>query len=253
MRADALTPAIAPRMAELAQRRHPLRRPLQRRKLVARRHVLPLLRSPGDLLGCLRQPHAAAGADGPVPDDTAISSDCSPAPPCTARAALDRTALARVPNLRLQTKSPYPGSSGADRTVTEEWLEWLDRRDPARPFFGFLYYDAAVRCRAARQLSVLIVAVPPGASTQVRPVRPLPHRRALCRLPARTGPRRPAAPEAPREHRGHRHLRPRHGVQRKRAGLHEPRHGLQRASDAYAPGRPLARATAGAHRPPHLP
>jgi len=57
---------------------------------------------------------------------------------------LDRTALARVPNLRLETSSLYPGASGWDRTVTEEWLQWLDKRDPSRPFFGFLYYDAAV-------------------------------------------------------------------------------------------------------------
>jgi uncharacterized protein len=55
---------------------------------------------------------------------------------------LDRTALARVPDLRQETKSPYPGSSGRDRTLTDEWLQWLDRRDPSRPFFGFLYYDA---------------------------------------------------------------------------------------------------------------
>jgi membrane-anchored protein YejM (alkaline phosphatase superfamily) len=55
---------------------------------------------------------------------------------------LDRTALARVPNLRQETTSPYPGSSGRDRTLTEEWLQWLDARDPSRPFFGFLYYDA---------------------------------------------------------------------------------------------------------------
>jgi membrane-anchored protein YejM (alkaline phosphatase superfamily) len=55
---------------------------------------------------------------------------------------LDRTALARVPNLRQETSSPYPGSSGRDRTLTEEWFQWLDKRDPTRPFFGFLYYDA---------------------------------------------------------------------------------------------------------------
>jgi len=42
---------------------------------------------------------------------------------------LDRTALARVPNLRLETSSLYPGASGWDRTVTEEWLQWLDKRD----------------------------------------------------------------------------------------------------------------------------
>jgi membrane-anchored protein YejM (alkaline phosphatase superfamily) len=55
---------------------------------------------------------------------------------------LDRTALARVPNLRVETHSPYPGSSGRDRTLTDEWFQWLDRRDPSRPFFGFLYYNA---------------------------------------------------------------------------------------------------------------
>jgi membrane-anchored protein YejM (alkaline phosphatase superfamily) len=57
---------------------------------------------------------------------------------------LDRTVLARIPNLRLETKSPYPGSSGRDRTLTEEWFRWLDQRDPARPFLGFLYYNAVV-------------------------------------------------------------------------------------------------------------
>ncbi len=57
---------------------------------------------------------------------------------------LDRTALARIPRLRLETISPYPGASGTDRTLTDEWYEWLDHRDAARPFFGFLYYDAVV-------------------------------------------------------------------------------------------------------------
>jgi membrane-anchored protein YejM (alkaline phosphatase superfamily) len=56
---------------------------------------------------------------------------------------LDRTALAGIPNLRLETISPQPGSGARDRTLTEEWLRWLDRMDPSRPFFGFLYYNAA--------------------------------------------------------------------------------------------------------------
>jgi len=55
---------------------------------------------------------------------------------------LDRTALARVPNLRQETNSPFPRSAGRDRTLTEEWFQWLDHRNPAQPFFGFLYYDA---------------------------------------------------------------------------------------------------------------
>ena len=56
---------------------------------------------------------------------------------------LDRTAFARVPDLRLETRSG-DDSSGRDRVLTGEWLEWLNRRDPAHPFFGFLYYNTAV-------------------------------------------------------------------------------------------------------------
>ena len=56
---------------------------------------------------------------------------------------LDRTAFARIPDLRRETSAGI-GSSAKDRALTDEWLQWLDRRDPSRPFFGFLYYDAAV-------------------------------------------------------------------------------------------------------------
>jgi uncharacterized protein len=82
-------------------------------------------------------------------------------------AALDRTALARVPNLRLETVSPYPGSNGWDRTLTDEWLEWLDRRDQAHPFFGFLYYDSAQAIEAPDN-DPSVVPVPPGAPRPVR-------------------------------------------------------------------------------------
>ena len=57
---------------------------------------------------------------------------------------LDRTAFAGVPDLRLRTSPRYPRWSERDRGLTDEWYGWLDRRDPARPFFGFLYYNAAV-------------------------------------------------------------------------------------------------------------
>src|SRR5437870_12875384 len=56
---------------------------------------------------------------------------------------LDRTAFARVPNLRMETSSG-DGSSGRDRVLTGEWIDWLGKRDPSHPFFGFLYYTAAV-------------------------------------------------------------------------------------------------------------
>jgi membrane-anchored protein YejM (alkaline phosphatase superfamily) len=80
---------------------------------------------------------------------------------------LDRTALARIPNLRLETISPYPGSAARDRIVTDEWYEWLERRDPSRPFFGFLFYNAAVAFEPPDNYP-LAVPIPPGASEWVR-------------------------------------------------------------------------------------
>ena len=80
---------------------------------------------------------------------------------------LDRTVLARIPNLRLETRSPYPGSSGRDRTLTDEWYRWLDARDPARPFFGFLYYNAVLAIEPPDGHPV-VFPVPPGASTLQR-------------------------------------------------------------------------------------
>jgi membrane-anchored protein YejM (alkaline phosphatase superfamily) len=80
---------------------------------------------------------------------------------------LDRTALAGVPDLRLRTSSPYPGSSGKDRGLTEEWYGWLDRRDPARPFFGFLYYNAVVALESPDDYPAM-VPVPQDASREVR-------------------------------------------------------------------------------------
>jgi len=82
---------------------------------------------------------------------------------------LDRTALARVPNLRLRTPSPYPGAghSGKDRQLTNEWYEWLDRRDPSRPFWGLLYYNAVVAIDPPRD-AALVLPVAPGAPHHVR-------------------------------------------------------------------------------------
>ena len=79
---------------------------------------------------------------------------------------LHRTALARIANLRLETRSPSPRSSGRDRTLTEEWYDWLGKRDAARPFFGFLYYNAAVAFEPPDDYPS-VVPVPPGASAQV--------------------------------------------------------------------------------------
>lgn len=56
---------------------------------------------------------------------------------------LDRTAFARVPNLRMATEPLSDPAWKRDRKLTAEWFDWLSARDPERPFFGFLFYDAA--------------------------------------------------------------------------------------------------------------
>lgn len=55
---------------------------------------------------------------------------------------LDRTAFSRVEGLRTGTEPADDPSWRRDRIATREWMEWLDSRDPSRPFFGFLFYDS---------------------------------------------------------------------------------------------------------------
>jgi len=55
---------------------------------------------------------------------------------------LDRTAFARVPNLRIETKPVDAPAWQRDRIMTDEWMLWLDQSSPDQPFFGFLFYDA---------------------------------------------------------------------------------------------------------------
>lgn len=57
---------------------------------------------------------------------------------------LDRTAFANVPDLRIITEPESDPAWKRDRKLTGEWFDWLDRRDPGRPFFGFLFYDATM-------------------------------------------------------------------------------------------------------------
>jgi membrane-anchored protein YejM (alkaline phosphatase superfamily) len=143
MRADSLTPAVAPSLAGLAQDAvrfdaHWSGGNSSRAGLFSLFYGLPATyfdafasqTQPPVLMDLFRQHGYQLGLYASAPVYRAV--------------ALDRTALARVPNLRLETVTPYPGSAGWDRAVTEEWLDWLDRRDASRPFFGFLYYDAAV-------------------------------------------------------------------------------------------------------------
>jgi membrane-anchored protein YejM (alkaline phosphatase superfamily) len=84
---------------------------------------------------------------------------------------LDRTALARIPNLRLGTDSPSPGSSSRDRILTDEWYAWLDHRDATRPFFGFLFYNAAVAFEPPEHYEPVVPVRPGGTEWERRHVR----------------------------------------------------------------------------------
>jgi membrane-anchored protein YejM (alkaline phosphatase superfamily) len=57
---------------------------------------------------------------------------------------LDRTAFANVPDLRMVTEPESDPAWKRDQKLTREWFDWLDARDPDRPFFGFLFYDATM-------------------------------------------------------------------------------------------------------------
>jgi len=57
---------------------------------------------------------------------------------------LDRTAFANVPDLRIVTEPESDPAWKRDQKLTREWFDWLGARDPDRPFFGFLFYDATM-------------------------------------------------------------------------------------------------------------
>ena len=166
MRADALTAAVAPRLSQFARGaiqfdRHHSGGNSSRAGMFSLFYGLPAtywdafasLARPPVVMDLFQQHGYQLGlfASSPVYDGV----------------GLDRTALAGVPDLRLRTSSSYPGSSGRDRTLTDEWYGWLDRRDPARPFFGFLYYNAAVAIEPPDNYPP-VTLVAPGASTQLR-------------------------------------------------------------------------------------
>lgn len=56
--------------------------------------------------------------------------------------ALDRTAFANIPNLRMETKPVAAPAWERDQIMTADWFDWMDKRDSEQPFFGFLFYDA---------------------------------------------------------------------------------------------------------------
>jgi membrane-anchored protein YejM (alkaline phosphatase superfamily) len=52
----------------------------------------------------------------------------------------DRTVFVDVENLRLRSEGD--GAAERDLDLTEDFLDYLDRRSPERPFFSMLFYDA---------------------------------------------------------------------------------------------------------------
>ena len=165
MRADALTPVAAPRLAEFARGairfdRHYSGGNASRGGMFSLFYGLPAtywdafagIARPPVLMDLFRQNGYQLGLFVATPVYRAVG--------------LDRTALARVPNLRLQTVSPRRGSSWRDLTLTEEWHDWLNRSDPSRPFFGLLYYDSPQAFGPPDNYDP-VLPVPPGASTQV--------------------------------------------------------------------------------------
>jgi membrane-anchored protein YejM (alkaline phosphatase superfamily) len=165
MRADALTPQTAPRLSEFALRstrfdRHYSGGNSSRAGMFSLFYGLPAtyweafagVTRPPVLMDLFRQHGYQLGLFSSAPVYYGVG--------------LDRTALSRIPNLRLQTGAAREGSSLADPMLTDEWRHWLDRRDPSHPFFGFLYYNAAVALSPPDTYPP-VLSVPPGASAQL--------------------------------------------------------------------------------------
>ena len=165
MRADALTPEVAPRLSELARGamqfdRHYTGGTGSRPGMFSLFYAIPATyfdafagrARPPVLMDLVRQHGYELGIFASSPMYRLVD--------------LDRTAFARVPNLRMETSSG-DGSSGRDRVLTGEWIDWLGKRDPSHPFFGFLYYNAAVSVEPPLDYHPTIPA-PARASEQLR-------------------------------------------------------------------------------------
>ncbi|OMH25557.1 DUF3413 domain-containing protein [Motiliproteus sp. MSK22-1] len=50
------------------------------------------------------------------------------------------TVFNNLQDLRLSSEGSSPHER--DANLTDDWLKWVDNRDPETPFFGFLFYDA---------------------------------------------------------------------------------------------------------------
>jgi len=140
MRADALTPAVAPNISDFAEHgirfdRHYSGGNSSRAGMFSLFYGLPApywdafagVARPPVLIDLFQQSGYQLGLFASAAMNRAVG--------------LEKTAFARVPNLRLGTTAKT--SHEKDRIITVEWFDWLDHRDPSRPFLGMVYYDAA--------------------------------------------------------------------------------------------------------------
>lgn len=72
----------------------------------------------------------------------------------------DRTVFSEVRD-RIPLETPAPNVPARDREITRRFVEFLDRRDPAKPFLGFLFYDGSHS-----------YSYPKGAAEPFQPVSP---------------------------------------------------------------------------------
>jgi membrane-anchored protein YejM (alkaline phosphatase superfamily) len=89
---------------------------------------------------------------------------------------LDRTVFAGIPDIPVS----HPGGSALEinRMVTDEWLTWIDGKQPGQPFFGFLHYDPPSGVVPTDRYPEIGSESPPGMSDTVS-ARFVQYRRAL--------------------------------------------------------------------------
>src|SRR5207302_5586590 len=136
MRADALTPEVAPRLSELTRGAirfdgHYSGGNSSRAGMFSLFYGLPAtywdafadFARPPVLMDMFRQNRYQLGL-------------FSSSPVYRVAVGLDRMALARIPNLRLETSSFYPAPRGRGRRLTVVWYQSLCGRGPSRFLFG---------------------------------------------------------------------------------------------------------------------
>src|SRR5262249_10520471 len=127
MRADALTPEVAPRISDFArdalrfERNYSGGNP-SKAGMFSLFYAIPATYFDA-FASCVRSPVLMD-----VIREHAYQLGIFASSPMNRLVDLDRTAFANVPDLRLGSATGE-GSSGRDRVLTDDWVAWLDGRD----------------------------------------------------------------------------------------------------------------------------